>query len=300
MKKNDFSLLYFIYFYAIIIIIKIRFIKKMESDIISSLDNIIKIKPLHSTNSVNSLYLSDSENNTSFSEEAEETISFECYNKKKNINETHTFSLNDWNNYIQTVDSIHHIECLTCNRIITKEEYVKNGTFIYKTGNKVIERVNYINGKMDGLYERFYLNGIHYECTNYKDGLLHGTCEFWNDISGKKMKSMVFENGKLHGPYKSWDQSGKLVEDFYFNQGIRSDIMIKIPSKNLVDCSNKKDHDIKYVIPVNNIQENKDESIFDLSNKKKKKDKKNKKEKKDKDKNYSDSESDSDLDMEKL
>ncbi len=273
-----------------------------NEDIISSLDNSIKIKP---TISFNSLYVSDSENNTS-----EETIIFQCYNKKKDIIEPHSVTLNEWNDYIQTVDSIHPLQCLKCKREITNEEYVKNGTFIFKSGNKIIECVNYVNGKKDGLYERFYLNGIHYERTNYKDGLLHGTCEFWNDISGKKMKYMVFENGKLHGPYKSWDQNGTLFEDLYYNNGIRTDVLVKIPSKNLVEDIN---HDIKYVIPINSVQNNNDnkindESMFDLSNKKKKKDKKNKKDKKDKkegqhvkkDKHNSDSESDSDLDMEKL
>lgn len=264
----------------------------MEADIISSLDKIVCNK------SQNSLYLSDNEDNR-------ETISFTCYNKKKDIDETHTFSLEEWNEYIQTVDSIHILQCLKCNRMIQKNEYVKNGTFIYKSGDKIIERTNYINGLLDGLYERFYLNGIYYERTHYKDGIYHGLCEFWYDITGKKMKEMNFENGKLHGPYKYWDQNGKLVEDFYFNHGIRSDILVKIPSKNPIDTSNL---DIKYVNikyvninspKVDNIDENKDiknmETMFDLSKKKKKKEKKEKK----KDRNDSDSE-DSGLEMEKI
>ncbi len=263
----------------------------MEVDIISSLDHIVSNK------SQNSLYISDSE-------KSEESISFICYNNKKKENETHTFPLETWNNYIQTIDSIHTIQCLKCNRNIEKNEYVKNGTFIYKCGDKIIERTNYVNGKLDGLYERFYLNGIHYERTNYKDGVYHGICEFWYDITGKKMKSMNFENGKLHGAYKYWDQNGKLVEDFYFNHGIRSDIFVKIPSKNPIDESNL---DVKYVnINSSKIDENKEsnnenmDTMFDLSKKKKKKDKKEKKEKKEKkDRNDSDSE-DSDLEMEKI
>ncbi len=176
-------------------------------------------------NSENSLYISDHD---------EENLSFVCYNKKKDTHEMHIISLNEWNNYIQTVDSIHYLECQECNRIIKKNDYIKNGIFIFRLGNKIIEKTNYVNGKLNGLYERFYLNGIHYERTNYKDGILHGTCELWYDITGKKMKSMNFENGKLHGSYKYWDQNGKLIEDFYFNQGIRTDVLVKIPSNNIV------------------------------------------------------------------
>ena len=196
-------------------------------DIIDELDTIISNK------SENSLYVSDSENST-------ETISFQCYNKKGN-KETHTFQINEWENYIKNVDSLHHLECLHCNRIIQKNEYVRNGTFIYKVGNKIIERTNYVNGLLDGLYERFYINGLHYEKTHYKNGIYHGPSEFWYDITGKKMKEMHFENGILHGPYKYWNQNGKLIEDFYYNHGIRSDIIISTLSKNSKSKLNNND-----------------------------------------------------------
>lgn len=263
-------------------------------DIITTLDNMISNK------SQNSLYLSDSE-------KSDETISFICYNTKREEEETHSFSLEEWNHYLQTIDSIHHLQCLKCNRIIEKNEYVKNGEFIYKINDKIIEKSNYVNGKLDGLYERFYLNGIHYERTNYKNGLYHGMSEFWYDITGKKMKEMYFENGKLNGPYKYWDQNGKLVEDFYFNNGIRSDILVKLPSKTKIDTETL---DNKYIILSNNddknvikekVEEN-IEDIFDLSknkkHKKEKKEKKDKKEKKEKKEKYDSS--DSDLDMENL
>lgn len=267
------------------------------------------ISSLAKNKSQNSLYISDSEN----SNRSEETISFTCYNKKKDFEETHTFSLEEWNNYLQTVDSIHLLQCIKCNRTIDNKEYVKNGEFIYKSGEKIIEKCNYINGKLDGLYERFYLNGIHYEKTNYKNGVYHGSCEFWYDITGKKMKSMHFENGKLNGPYKYWDQNGKLIEDFYFTNGIRCDddlcyysmdskspnrvVLIKLPSKNHIDTEKL---DNKYIISVNdnqdiikeNVEEN-IENIFDLSKSKKgKKEKKEKKEKKNKKDKYDSSDSD--------
>lgn len=263
------------------------------------------ISSLVTNKSQNSLYVSDTENSNHF----KETISFTCYNKKKNIEKIHTFTLEEWNNYLQTVDSIHNLKCLKCDRIIEKNEYIKNGTFIHKNGEKIIECTNYVNGVLHGLYERFYLNGIHYERTHYKNGICHGPCEFWYDITGKKMKDMHFENGKLHGAYKYWDQNGKLVEDFYFNHGIRTDILIKIPSKNPIDLSNiglnidssKVDNIQIQEEEKNNNTENMD-SMFDLSKKKKKdkKEKKEKKERKERKEMKNDSESDSDLEMEKI
>ncbi len=249
-------------------------------DIITLLDNIISNK------SVDNLYISDSE-------KSEETISFTCYNSKEEEEEIHTFSIDLWNNYLTKVDSKHNLECLKCNRIIHKNEYIKNGTFIYKLGNKIIERANYINGKLDGLYERFYINGIHYEKTYYKDGIYHGTSEFWYDITGKKMKIMNFENGVLNGAYKYWDQNGNLVEDFYYNNGIRSDIFVKLPSKEIVNENSNNNFDYNFEKNSENKEIKIDENMFDLSKKKKKKDKKEKK----KDKNDS---SDSELEMEKI
>lgn len=222
--------------------------------------------------------------------EEEQIISFNCFNKKKNIEEIHSFPLSDWNSHIQKIDSKHSIICMECNRVIDKNEYVKNGLFEYKIGDKIIERVNYVNGLLDGLYERFYVNGNYYEKTYYKNGLLDGSCDFWYDTTGKKMKSMTYKNNKLHGLYKYYDQDGIIKENFVFNDGIRSDVIIKMPS--VILNQTKKEENNNNEIKEDKKEEDKkeenilDDDYFDLSKKKKK----SKKEKK----NKYDSNSDSD------
>lgn len=243
-------------------------------NIINILDNVIS----NSQNELvedKTLYISDDD--IEDKDDNKDIISFQCYNKK-GVCENHIIPLDEWNNYIQNFGTIYHILCPTCNRILNKDEYIKNGLYIWKIDDKIIEKCNYVNGKLDGLYERFYINGIPYERTNYKDGIYQGTCEFWYDITGKKMKTMNFENGKLHGLYKYWDQNGKLIEDIYYNNGIRSDILVKIPSKIIVkeDCIK----DFNYDFEKKNDNKEYDENIFDLSKKKKKKDKKDRKDRK--------------------
>ncbi len=206
-----------------------------------------------------------------------EEISFKCFNKKTNIEEIHTFPLNDWNEHIQKFDTIHNITCLECNRIIEKNEYVKNGFFEFKVGNKVIERCNYVNGLLNGLYERFYINGNYYEKTFYNNGIKEGSCDFWYDTTGKKMKSMNYVNNKLHGVYKYYDQDGNIIENFTFNNGIRSDVIVKIPSTFLnkredIKKEEVKEEDITKEEDIKKEEDILDETYFEL--KKKKKDKK--------------------------
>jgi antitoxin component YwqK of YwqJK toxin-antitoxin module len=199
-------------------------------------------------------------------------ITLSCYNHKNKIMEYHSFPEDEFLKHAHTFDSKHLITCPNCNQNV-EDQYIRNGPWTMRIGEKIIERCTYVNGKLDGLYERFYLNGIHYEKSYYKNGILDGLCEFWYDISGKKMKQMNFVNGKVHGIYKYWTQDGDLKENFVFNNGIREDIIVKIPS-----VQEKLGINVLEDVSVSIKRDNEnDENIFDLS-KKKKKDKREKRE----------------------
>jgi hypothetical protein len=242
-------------------------------------------------------YISSSEG------ENENNVTFFCYNKKTKTMDHHTFSKKEFLYHAHQFTSKYHITCPTCGQSV-ENQYVRNGIWIVYSNEHILEKCTYIDGKLDGLYEYYHINKVPYEKTNYKNGVLHGSCEFWYDVTAKKMKSMNYVNGKLDGSYKYWSQDGKLAEDYVYKNGIRQDIIIKIPSKEepkvpkdktIFNVNNDVSNDVSNSLEVksNLIQEvdvNEVSSIFDLD-KKKKKSKKEKKEKKEK-KNNEDSNSD--------
>jgi antitoxin component YwqK of YwqJK toxin-antitoxin module len=102
-------------------------------------------------------------------------------------------------------------------------------------GDKIKERTSYKNGKLDGLYQKWYYNGELWEKTNYKNGKLNGLweqydnegrlsatgnclnnlanglyCRWWDNGQLKDRK--IYKNLKLDGLYEEWYSSGKLKQ----------------------------------------------------------------------------------------
>ena len=127
-----------------------------------------------------------------------EEISFQCYMKKEKKIEEHVIPLEEFLLSAKKIDSKHSLVCLVCGSNVDSQ-FVRNGEW-----NTKLEKVTYINGKIDGLYEKYYSNDKLYERSNYDNGVLNGLCEFWYDTTGKKMKQMTYKNGKLDGVYKYW------------------------------------------------------------------------------------------------
>ena len=69
------------------------------------------------------------------------------------------------------------------------QEYVENG--------KLFNRVNYKDGKQDGLWESFYENGKLWSRVNYKDGELDGLWESYYDSGESKVQSCYKNDVKV-------------------------------------------------------------------------------------------------------
>jgi len=82
---------------------------------------------------------------------------------------------------------------------------------------KIKEKANYKNGKLEGLYEKYYKGKLGKRC-NYKNGKLDGLYEEWwcNDRISMKYN---YKNGKLHGLIKGWDPDGELNHKFNYVDG---------------------------------------------------------------------------------
>ena len=86
----------------------------------------------------------------------------------------------------------------------------------YTDGKKQLE-LNYINGKLHGLYQSWHMNGKKHEECNYVRDKLHGFYRRWYP-SGKMSQECSYVDGILEGVYRSWHYTGqKDVVCTYFN-----------------------------------------------------------------------------------
>ena len=71
------------------------------------------------------------------------------------------------------------------------------------------------NGKIDGLFEIYTLNGITaWLIANFKDGELHGECKEWSPTGGCFRTIEKWENGKLkswEAYFTGWSKRGQLA-----------------------------------------------------------------------------------------
>ncbi len=92
-----------------------------------------------------------------------------------------------------------HLELDKTYRLVSTTGY-KNNDFHgaakkYKF-SRVTEELPYENGKLDGLYKKFYENNGQPQIeANYKNGLQHGIMKQFNS-EGRQIMEVVYENGK--------------------------------------------------------------------------------------------------------
>ncbi len=80
---------------------------------------------------------------------------------------------------------------------------------IWHTDNQLYEKVNYIDGKRNGLYQRLYSNGqLMCQC-NYVDGMIHGLYQSWYINCQLELK-VNYVNGQINGLYQFWYSNGQL------------------------------------------------------------------------------------------
>jgi antitoxin component YwqK of YwqJK toxin-antitoxin module len=104
------------------------------------------------------------------------------------------------------------------NRLFSKLNYEKYLTYLQPHGivetycpntKFIIQRVNYINGEMDGLSEEWFDNDkLSIKC-NYKNGKLDGLFEEWYE-NGQLWIRQSFKNNNLEGLSEVWYDNGQL------------------------------------------------------------------------------------------
>jgi len=101
-------------------------------------------------------------------------------------------------------------------KIIKSKKTYKNGKLNglfeeYNINGQLTERCNFKNGVQDGLFESWYDDGILEARCNYKNDLYNGLYEEWYE-SGQLMIKCNLRNGQKHGLCEEWYENGKLLD----------------------------------------------------------------------------------------
>jgi len=104
------------------------------------------------------------------------------------------------------------------NKLLNRLDYEKYNTHLqphglfetyYKNTKLIKEQKIYVNGKLSGLFEEWYQNGILKYRINYKNGERNGLSEEWYD-DGKLMYKINFKDGNRDGLCEQWYDNGRL------------------------------------------------------------------------------------------
>jgi len=103
---------------------------------------------------------------------------------------------------------------------VTMRGGMKNGEARYYYPNGKTEvLMNYSDDKLNGLYEKFDINGKKTEKTNYVDGLKNGLQQNFYE-NGKVKMEAHFEKDKLHGVYTEFYPNGQPRVSGQYDQGL--------------------------------------------------------------------------------
>ncbi len=97
----------------------------------------------------------------------------------------------------------------------TLDDGTKHGEYKeYYENGKLFQRVNYVNGMVDGICEDYSIQGHLFTRSNFKNGKIHGqTQKFYPD--GKVNMSTMFNEGTFHGLSTFYDSCGNKTHEFF-------------------------------------------------------------------------------------
>ena len=104
----------------------------------------------------------------------------------------------------------------------------KNGNFIrWYVGEGIMEECQYMDNVKHGKYTLYYRTGQVYKVCEYAKGVLSGKFMSWHK-NGKKMIECEYLNGHVHGKFLSWHKNGQAFEEYMYDNGkIKKIISIK-------------------------------------------------------------------------
>ena len=93
--------------------------------------------------------------------------------------------------------------------------------FYHPDGKSVMSEENYVNGKLEGVYQTFYASGEPTEVTYYKNGLLDGNYKKYA-IKGFLYQDFNYSKGQLNGMAIYYSRkTGELIKKGPFKEDLR-------------------------------------------------------------------------------
>ena len=105
--------------------------------------------------------------------------------------------------------------CGICRTNFIQNVYKK---YYYPSGS-LREEGNYVDGKRNGLYQRWHENGQLMEEVNYVNEKMNGLYRIWHK-NGQLMEEGNYVNGEMDGLHQSWWINGQLSEKVNYVNGI--------------------------------------------------------------------------------
>ncbi|MBM3160480.1 MAG: toxin-antitoxin system YwqK family antitoxin [Bacteroidetes bacterium] len=109
-------------------------------------------------------------------------------------------------------------------REITHSNNVVNGRYILFENNEKSDTIsleNYKNGKQDGIQLEFYENSKRAKVVNYRNGLLHGSHQMF-DENGRIELNFFYKNGQKHGKWNIFYPDGKEARVEEWSEGLKN------------------------------------------------------------------------------
>lgn len=102
--------------------------------------------------------------------------------------------------------------------LMTYKDNQQHGLFYNKHDDGTTVTCNYSNGKLHGIYQRYYPNGTLSHNENYVNDQLHGMSISWYP-NGRLQAETFYFRGKKHGVERSWDYVAKLYVEHVYVHG---------------------------------------------------------------------------------
>lgn len=76
-----------------------------------------------------------------------------------------------------------------------------------------------VHGRLHGVSEGWYTNGVLQVREEFHDGISHGLRTKWFP-DGSKLSEAPIEHGKIHGTFRRWHENGRLAEEIEMTAGV--------------------------------------------------------------------------------
>ena len=107
-------------------------------------------------------------------------------------------------------------------RIIYYDDMLNHKQGLYQEwhpdGDQIKIKCKYINNKLDGDFESWYIDGQRKRVCFYQDGMMEGEHKKW-DTFGQLIIRENYHKDELHGNFKSWYENGNKEVNCAFQYG---------------------------------------------------------------------------------